>query len=227
MMRIAALVAVVAATACTTEPAPDDLTTGTWQRHDEQGRIIDQLTLADDGTFESNCVYYGDTGPARLGGDYSFVRGTYEAFDVDRIRMSGTTRDGLAFELVTTYHATNDYFALAPYVLSGDRQYDAIYDRRTEGTWSVLDFNDRPHMWLPTTSYLIDFIDPIWGKQSTLGGDVKAMPDGSLLFDEAVRFVSLDGGAAIAVDEPYHRCLDYDPMPLDAGMLYERMQPVL
>lgn len=226
MMRIAAFLAGVAATACTAEPAPVDLTTGTWQRHDDQGRIIDQLTLAD-GAFESSCVYYWDTGPDPLGGDYSFLRGSYEVLDGDRIRLDGTTRDGLSFELVTTYHATDDYFALAPYVLSGDHQYDAIYDRRTEGEWSVLDFNDRPHMWLPATSYLIDYIDPIWGTKSTLGGDVEPIDGGTLLFDKVVRFVSLDGGAALAVDEPYHRCLDYDPLPLEAGMLYTRTQPVL
>jgi hypothetical protein len=225
-MRIAALLAAVAATACTpTEPA--DLTTGLWQRHDVQGRVIDQLTLDDAGTFESSCVYYWDTGPASLGADYSFLRGTYEVFNTDRIRFRGTTRDGFAFELVTTYHATDGYFALAPYVLAGERQYDAIYDRRTEGKWSVLDFNDRPHMWMPTLSYVIEYIDPIWGDKKSDAGDVDETADGSLLFDDTVRFRSFDGGAVLARDEPYHRCLDYDPLPLDAGMLYERSQPVL
>jgi hypothetical protein len=227
-MKLAALafpVAVVAATGCTTTD-PVDLTAGAWQRLDEQGRVIDQLKLDDAGQFESSCVYYWETGPS-IGGDYSFVRGSYEVFDVGRMRLSGTTRDGMSFELVTTYHVTDEYFALAPYVRTDGIQYDAVYDRRTEGTWSVLDWNHRPHMWLPETSYLIEYVDPIWGDPDTLGGDVKAERDGSLLFDDGVRFVSLDDGVAIARDEPFHRCLDYNPMPLDAGMLYTRQQTVL
>jgi hypothetical protein len=213
----------VLAGACTTT-APFDYAVGTFERHDEQGRVIDRLKLGDDGTFVSECQYYWPIGPA-IGGDYSLVRGTYKVHD-DRLWLQGTTRDGFTFHLDTTFFADDTYASLAPYMaVEGTEYRQAIYHRTTDGYTSAFAWALEPELYLRPSSYLIGHVAS-WGDTTGEGGDYVAVGSDRLIFDDTLQFRVLDGGAVIARDEPFHRCLDYDPSPYDNGMLYERAQPL-
>jgi hypothetical protein len=218
-----------AATACTAPEAPVDRTPGTWERYDDLGRVVDQLTLAEDGTFQSRNVW--GPGPVRIGGDYSHAWGTYEVFDV-RLHMQGETEDGFSFELWTTMFADDTRLALAPYVPDGDGVYHAIYDRRTPGYSGAFDWVMRPTLFVHDVSFLVDWIDPIWGTKKVDGGDVDLSADGSQLLVQydLVRCSELTEGGAIACDDSPRLFigLAFDPVAaFDVGMIYQRVQPVL
>jgi hypothetical protein len=141
----AAAAAILAITACTTEPAPAPapvaaspklpaphpsarFLTGTWQRFDAQGQLTDRWELTPSGTFS---IWTKVEGGGQFFADFSDVSGTYTATD-RTLSLTGTTREGWPFLYDTGYFADEHQFIRAPFVMT------EISD--SESTWSGSDY---------------------------------------------------------------------------------------
>lgn len=140
-----AAAAILAITACSTEPAPAPtpmpagpelpaphpsarFLTGTWQRFDAQGQLTDRWELTTAGTFS---IWTKVEGGGQFFADFSDVSGTYTATD-RMLYLVGTTREGWPFHYETGYFADEQQFIRAPFFMTD------LSDR--ESTWSGSDY---------------------------------------------------------------------------------------
>jgi hypothetical protein len=183
---------------------------GSWKRSSPDAGIIDQLDLAADGTFSWTSQVWGSSGTAV---------GRYTVTD-DRMTLTGETTFRGEFTLTTTFAIDDELLALGAYVPGTDGpRYRALW-RWIDADIYVDSWTVSPEIWMHEGSFLVSWIDPIWDKRKSFGGDYVETED-QLVLGHAT-FRRLDDGVAIAGDVGRSPGLYHHPTWHDTSLLFVR-----
>lgn len=207
-MRAAAVIALLLG-ACAGPPAEPELT-GTWKRSHPDKLTGDELVLADDGSF---------TWTSFLRGELGQVSGTY-GLDPELLVLHGAWPSGRAFTLVASYTHDDTMLALGAFVPTGED--DPAYRARWEWVDSkqpVYSWTIAPEVWMYEGSYAVAWVDPIWRRDKSEGGDYAETAEAFVL-DEQFTFDRIGGG--FVRDDGWDAGLQHDALWWDLGLVFTR-----
>lgn len=208
-MRAAAVVAVLL-TACVATPTEPD-PVGTWKRSYAENGVIDELRLAEDGTF---------TWTSHLRGDSATATGTYDVND-EWLIIGGAFEGGIGFALRTTFAADDTTLALGAYVPDVDGpRYHAQWEW-ADGEHDVYSWTVMPEVWMQGGSFLVAWLDPIWDKPVNHGGDYVETAD-TIMFNELYTFDRIGDG--LVRDDGRDAGLKHHATWADLGLVFTRQR---
>jgi hypothetical protein len=102
-------------TACTSPPHSD--LEGTWERHDTNGAVLEQMTFDANGSFRATSTRSGATFETRRD-EWRDLRDTSGSYTIsgDTARLSGRTADDIRYDLDFTFYADDAVFVRGAFV---------------------------------------------------------------------------------------------------------------
>ncbi len=225
-MRLVTAAVITTLVACTDPPA-ETTVVGTWKRAYPDTQVIDELSLAADGSFvwtshvrEHSAVATGSY--TLVGDDGLTVDDPHAPGGSARLTIAGTTNYGVTFSLRATIALDEHTLALGAYIPAPDDSGPAYVARWdwTDATNDVYSWEIMPEMWMHTGSFGVVWIDPIWKTQKSEGGYYVETVDAFVL-DEDFTFSRI--GDAFVRDQGWHAGLAHTALWWDLGLVLKRV----